>query len=61
MNAVNEFCTAIDLFLHPTILSTDCMQEMFRELLHVYSKTNGTADPDHKADVFLIRMKQLVE
>lgn len=61
MNHVNGLCTTIDLLLHPSILSADSIQEMFRNLLHIYSETNGKDDPDHMDDVFNILMKQHVE
>lgn len=34
---------------------------MFRQVLEVYSQTYWKADPDHVADVFIIRIKQQVE
>lgn len=34
---------------------------MFRQLLDIYSKKNGKADPGHIADLFIIRIQQHVE
>lgn len=61
MIEVNGLCYAVDLLLHPSILSTGKVQAMFRQLLDVYSQTNGKADPDHIADVFVIRVQQHIE
>lgn len=41
MKTVNGLCTAIYILLHPRILSADLVQEVFRHLLHIYSKENG--------------------
>lgn len=61
MNAVNGLCTVIDMFLHTSILSTERVKDMFRNLLRIYFKKIGTADPDHMVDVLIIRMQQHME
>lgn len=57
-NAVNGLCEAIEIILHPKIMSAGRVQEMFLQLPKIYSQNNGRADPDHMADVFLIRIQQ---
>lgn len=61
MNAVNGLCSAVDSLLGTSILSTGKVQETFRKLLDAYSQTNGKADPDHIADVFVIRVQQHID
>lgn len=42
-------------------MSADRIQAMFRQLLDIYSKTNGKDDPDHIANLFTIRIQKHVE
>lgn len=48
-NAVNGLCEEILMLLHPKIMSAGRVQDMFRQLLNIYSKNNVKADPDNMA------------
>lgn len=58
INAVNGLLSGIDRLQHPSILSADRIQAMSRQILDVYSHTNGKAYPYHIAHVFVITIQQ---
>lgn len=60
MNAFIGLFTAIDLLIHPYILSAHRVQGIVRHLLNIYSNNNGKTDPDNMAEVFYIRVQQHV-
>lgn len=60
VNAVNGICIALDSLFHPSILAVDRVQDMFRHNSHIYCQTNGKEDPEHMADVFIIRKQQQI-
>lgn len=41
-------------------MAADKVQEIFRYLFHIYFQTNCKPDPEHIAEVLLIRIKQKV-